>query len=63
MGRGSPGEAPSNIYAEVEMEAPPGAEGSRCIFWHSVLQKCQAGPVPGSQVSGGAGKIQITRAS
>ncbi|KAM7053560.1 SH2 domain-containing protein 2A isoform 1-T1 [Molossus nigricans] len=53
MGRGSPGEAPSNIYAEVELEVPPGAQGPRCIFWHSVLRKCQSRPVPGSQNPGG----------
>ncbi|XP_036129447.1 SH2 domain-containing protein 2A isoform X2 [Molossus molossus] len=53
MGRGSPGEAPSNIYAEVELEVPPGAQGPRCIFWHSVLRKCQSRPVQGSQNPGG----------
>uniref|UniRef100_A0A8C9DY34 SH2 domain containing 2A n=1 Tax=Phocoena sinus TaxID=42100 RepID=A0A8C9DY34_PHOSS len=47
MGRGSPGEAPSNIYAEVEGEGPP------CILRHKVLRKCQSRPVPGSQNPGG----------
>ncbi|XP_029083434.1 SH2 domain-containing protein 2A isoform X6 [Monodon monoceros] len=50
MGRGSPGEAPSNIYAEVEVKVPDsGCEGPPCILRHEVLRKCQSRPVPGSQ--------------
>ncbi|XP_053463776.1 SH2 domain-containing protein 2A isoform X2 [Nycticebus coucang] len=44
MGRGSPGEAPSNIYAEVEGEGP---------LSPPMLQKCPSRPVPGGQSSGG----------
>uniref|UniRef100_A0A8C6ED03 SH2 domain containing 2A n=1 Tax=Moschus moschiferus TaxID=68415 RepID=A0A8C6ED03_MOSMO len=47
MGRGSPGEAPSNIYAEVEGEDP------QFILRHEVLRKCQSRPVLGSQNPGG----------
>ncbi|CAK6439525.1 unnamed protein product [Pipistrellus nathusii] len=55
MGRGSPGEAPSNIYAEVEVEVgvPSRGEGPPCILQHSVLRKCRSRPVPGSQHPGG----------
>nr|XP_030697744.1 SH2 domain-containing protein 2A isoform X1 [Globicephala melas] len=54
MGRGSPGEGPSNIYAEVEVKVPDsGCEGPPCILRHEVLQKCQSRPVPGSQNPGG----------
>uniref|UniRef100_G1Q0N5 SH2 domain containing 2A n=1 Tax=Myotis lucifugus TaxID=59463 RepID=G1Q0N5_MYOLU len=55
MGRGSPGEAPSNIYAEVEveMEVPSGGEGPSCILWHPVLRKCRSRPLPGRQNPGG----------
>ncbi|XP_054418850.1 SH2 domain-containing protein 2A isoform X2 [Pteronotus mesoamericanus] len=53
MGRGSPGEAPSNIYAEVEMEVPPGSEGPPRTLQHPVLWKCRSRPVPGSQNTGG----------
>ncbi|XP_061041873.1 SH2 domain-containing protein 2A isoform X2 [Eubalaena glacialis] len=54
MGRGSPGEAPSNIYAEVEVKVPDsGCEGPPCILRHEVLRKCQSRPVPGSQNPGG----------
>lgn len=58
MGRGSPREAPSNIYAEVEVEVgvPPGGKGPRGTLWHSVLRKCRSRPVPGSQVHGVQGK-------
>ncbi|XP_066218244.1 SH2 domain-containing protein 2A isoform X1 [Saccopteryx leptura] len=51
MGRGSPGEAPSNIYAdvEVEVEVQSGGEGPPCIFRHPVLRKCWSRPVLGSQ--------------
>ncbi|XP_011934137.1 PREDICTED: SH2 domain-containing protein 2A isoform X2 [Cercocebus atys] len=45
MGRGSPGEAPSNIYVEVEDEGPPATLG------HPVLRKSRSRPVPGGQVS------------
>ncbi|XP_030792361.1 SH2 domain-containing protein 2A isoform X6 [Rhinopithecus roxellana] len=44
MGRGSPGEAPSNIYVEVEDEGPPTTLG------HPVLRKSRSRPVPGGQV-------------
>ncbi|KAM9242356.1 SH2 domain-containing protein 2A isoform 1-T1 [Dugong dugon] len=51
MGRGSPGEAPSNIYAEVE--APSRSEGPRSTMGHQILRKCQSRPLPGSQNPGG----------
>ncbi|XP_048214168.1 SH2 domain-containing protein 2A [Perognathus longimembris pacificus] len=47
MGWGSPGEAPSNIYAEVE--GPPETVSIK----HPVLRKCQSRPVPGHQVKQG----------
>ncbi|XP_008047987.1 SH2 domain-containing protein 2A isoform X2 [Carlito syrichta] len=47
MGRGSPGEAPSNIYAEVEDEGP------LTLLRHPVLRKCRSRPVPGGQNPGG----------
>uniref|UniRef100_A0A8C0T0H2 SH2 domain-containing protein n=1 Tax=Canis lupus familiaris TaxID=9615 RepID=A0A8C0T0H2_CANLF len=50
MGRGSPGEAPCNVYAEVEVEVPPGAGGPPCVLGHRALRKCRSRPVPGSQV-------------
>ncbi|XP_059998281.1 SH2 domain-containing protein 2A isoform X1 [Lagenorhynchus albirostris] len=54
MGRGSPGEGPSNIYAEVEVKVPDsGCEGPPCILRHEVVRKCQSRPVPGSQNPGG----------
>ncbi|XP_074174936.1 SH2 domain-containing protein 2A isoform X2 [Rhinolophus sinicus] len=49
MGRGSPGEAPSNIYAEVEMELCAGGHGPPSIPVHPVLRKCRSRPVPGGQ--------------
>lgn len=50
MGRGSPGEAPSNIYAEVEVREPDSrSQDPRCILRHEVLRKCQSRPVLGSQ--------------
>ncbi|XP_025143425.2 SH2 domain-containing protein 2A isoform X2 [Bubalus bubalis] len=50
MGRGSPGEAPSNIYAEVEVRQPDSrSEDPQCILRHEVLRKCQSRPVLGSQ--------------
>ncbi|XP_032701026.1 SH2 domain-containing protein 2A isoform X3 [Lontra canadensis] len=52
MGRGSPGEAPGNVYAEVEAEAPPGAGGPPCVLGHPALRKCRSRPVPGGQVTG-----------
>uniref|UniRef100_A0A8C7C5L6 SH2 domain containing 2A n=1 Tax=Neovison vison TaxID=452646 RepID=A0A8C7C5L6_NEOVI len=52
MGRGSPGEAPGNVYAEVEAEAPPGAGGAPCVLGHPALRKCRSRPVPGGQVTG-----------
>ncbi|XP_004778530.1 SH2 domain-containing protein 2A isoform X1 [Mustela putorius furo] len=53
MGRGSPGEAPGNVYAEVEAEAPPGAGGAPCVLRHPALRKCRSRPVPGGQNLGG----------
>ncbi|XP_047415912.1 SH2 domain-containing protein 2A isoform X2 [Sciurus carolinensis] len=47
MGRGSPGEASSNIYAEVEGLSAMASTG------HPVLRKCQSRPVPGGQNPGG----------
>ncbi|XP_041618010.1 SH2 domain-containing protein 2A isoform X3 [Vulpes lagopus] len=52
MGRGSPGEAPCNVYAEVEVEVPPGAGGPSCVLGHRALRKCRSRPVPGSQNTG-----------
>ncbi|XP_072686123.1 SH2 domain-containing protein 2A isoform X1 [Canis lupus baileyi] len=52
MGRGSPGEAPCNVYAEVEVEVPPGAGGPPCVLGHRALRKCRSRPVPGSQNPG-----------
>ncbi|XP_027467935.1 SH2 domain-containing protein 2A isoform X3 [Zalophus californianus] len=49
MGRGSPGEAPSNVYAEVEV--PPGAGGQPCGLGHLALRKCRSRPVAGGQQS------------
>ncbi|XP_003308565.3 SH2 domain-containing protein 2A isoform X6 [Pan troglodytes] len=48
MGRGSPGEAPSNIYVEVEDEGLPATLG------HPVLRKSWSRPVPGGQNTGGS---------
>ncbi|XP_058395473.1 SH2 domain-containing protein 2A [Diceros bicornis minor] len=53
MGRGSPGEATSNIYAEVEVGVPAGEEGPPSVLQHLVLRKCRSKPVPGSQNLGG----------
>ncbi|XDC49805.1 hypothetical protein R6Z07M_000987 [Ovis aries] len=65
MGRGSPGEAPSNIYgspgeassniyAEVEVREPDSrSEDPQFILRHEVLRKCQSRPVLGSQNPGG----------
>lgn len=55
MGRGSPGEASSNIYAEVEVEVELRArgDGPPCLPGHRVLRKCRSRPVPGSQNPGG----------
>ena len=59
MGRGSPGEAPSNIYAEVEVREPDSrSQDPHCILRHEVLRKCQSRPVLGSQVNGGAEKSE-----
>ncbi|XP_077620204.1 SH2 domain-containing protein 2A [Crocuta crocuta] len=49
MGRGSPGEAPSNVYAEVEVQLPPEAGGPPCALGHPALRKCRSRPVPRSQ--------------
>uniref|UniRef100_A0A667IYL6 SH2 domain containing 2A n=1 Tax=Lynx canadensis TaxID=61383 RepID=A0A667IYL6_LYNCA len=43
MGRGSPGEAPGNVYAEVEAGGPP------CALAHPALRKCRSRPVPRNQ--------------
>ncbi|XP_034865739.1 SH2 domain-containing protein 2A isoform X1 [Mirounga leonina] len=51
MGRGSPGEAPSNVYAEVEVT--PGAGGQPCGLGHLALRRCRSRPVAGGQNSGG----------
>ncbi|XP_011848214.1 PREDICTED: SH2 domain-containing protein 2A isoform X1 [Mandrillus leucophaeus] len=48
MGRGSPGEAPSNIYVEVEDEGP------LATLEHPVLRKSRSRPVPGGQNTGGS---------
>lgn len=56
MGRGSPREAASNIYAELEVEEPSGGEGRPGSRGHPVLRKCRSRPVSGSQVGGGAGR-------
>ncbi|KAG8519941.1 SH2 domain-containing protein 2A [Galemys pyrenaicus] len=52
MGRGSPGENPSNIYSEVEVKAPSRTEGLPCPTGHPGLQKCCSRPAPGSQNPG-----------
>ncbi|XP_035871002.1 SH2 domain-containing protein 2A isoform X1 [Phyllostomus discolor] len=57
MGRGSPGEAPSNIYAEVEAAVPSGSKGPPCILQHPVLWKCRSRPVPGSQFQAPSGHL------
>ncbi|XP_023409863.1 SH2 domain-containing protein 2A isoform X3 [Loxodonta africana] len=51
MGWGSPGEAPSNIYAEVEV--PSRREGPQSVVGHRILQKCRSRPVSGNQNPGG----------
>ncbi|KAK2500775.1 hypothetical protein MC885_004432 [Smutsia gigantea] len=53
MGRGSPGDAPSNIYAEVEAEELAGGEGPPGILRHQVLRKCPSRPSSGGQNLGG----------
>ncbi|XP_006976476.3 SH2 domain-containing protein 2A [Peromyscus maniculatus bairdii] len=50
MGRGSPGEASSNIYAEVE--GPSGVAPTG----HPILQKCWSRPVSGGQAKAVPGK-------
>ncbi|XP_043423824.1 SH2 domain-containing protein 2A [Prionailurus bengalensis] len=49
MGRGSPGEAPGNVYAEVEVQLAPGAGGPPCALAHPALRKCRSRPVPRNQ--------------
>lgn len=73
MGRGSPGEAPSNIYgspeeassniyAEVEVREPDSrSEDPQFILRHEVLRKCQSRPVLGSQVNGAAEKSETPK--
>lgn len=51
MGRGSPGDAPSNIYAEVE-----GPSGTAPIG-HPILRKCWSRPISRGQVREVQGKI------
>ncbi|XP_035307802.1 SH2 domain-containing protein 2A isoform X1 [Cricetulus griseus] len=55
MGRGSPGEAPSNIYAEVEGPSGMAPTG------HPILQKCWSRPISGGQVKGAQGKKNSRR--
>ncbi|XP_012790593.1 SH2 domain-containing protein 2A [Sorex araneus] len=52
MGRGSPGEAPGNIYSEVEMEAPSRGEDQKTVRQHPALRKCWSRPVSGGQNPG-----------
>lgn len=61
MGRGSPGEAASNIYAEVEVEEPSAGEARPGIRGRPALRKCRSRPVSGSQVGGGAGRSELAR--
>ncbi|XP_058558384.1 SH2 domain-containing protein 2A isoform X2 [Neofelis nebulosa] len=49
VGRGSPGEAPGNVYAEVEVQLAPGAGGPPCALEHPALRKCRSRPVPRNQ--------------
>lgn len=55
MGRGSPGDAPSNIYAEVDgpREMPP--------IGHPTLHKCWSRPISGGQGKGVQGKKSSRR--
>ncbi|KAL1777633.1 SH2 domain-containing protein 2A isoform X1 [Sigmodon hispidus] len=46
MGRGSPGEAPSNIYAEVDRPSEMAPTG------HPILQKCWSRPISGGHEKG-----------
>ncbi|XP_021014584.1 SH2 domain-containing protein 2A isoform X2 [Mus caroli] len=55
MGRGSPGDAPSNIYAEVE-----GPSGTAPIG-HPILRKCWSRPISRGQVREVQGKISSRR--
>ncbi|XP_052587555.1 SH2 domain-containing protein 2A isoform X3 [Peromyscus californicus insignis] len=55
MGRGSPGEAPSNIYAEVEGPSGMAPTG------HPTLQKCWSRPISGGQAKGVQGKKSSRR--
>ncbi|XP_077012631.1 SH2 domain-containing protein 2A isoform X2 [Tamandua tetradactyla] len=48
MGRGSPGESASNIYAEVEVPTS-GGEDLLPILGHPILRKCRSRPVPRGQ--------------
>uniref|UniRef100_A0A452RDU7 SH2 domain containing 2A n=1 Tax=Ursus americanus TaxID=9643 RepID=A0A452RDU7_URSAM len=52
MGRGSPGEAPSNVYAEVEAQVPQGPADPPCVLGHPALRKCRSRPVQGGQNPG-----------
>ncbi|XP_037681625.1 SH2 domain-containing protein 2A isoform X2 [Choloepus didactylus] len=51
MGRGSPGESCSNIYAEVEVPTA-GDEGPLPILRHPILRKCRSRPVARGQNPG-----------
>ncbi|XP_005356989.1 SH2 domain-containing protein 2A [Microtus ochrogaster] len=55
MGRGSPGEAPSNIYAEVEGPSGTASTG------HPVLRKCWSRPISGGQAKRVQGKKSSRR--
>ncbi|XP_052036142.1 SH2 domain-containing protein 2A [Apodemus sylvaticus] len=55
MGRGSPGDAPSNIYAEVD--GPSGMVPAG----HPILQKCWSRPTSGGQGKGVQGKKSSRR--
>ncbi|XP_004480637.1 SH2 domain-containing protein 2A [Dasypus novemcinctus] len=50
MGRGSPADSSSNIYAEVEV--PSGSEDPLPILSHPFLRKCRSRPVPRGQKPG-----------
>ncbi|XP_049637571.1 SH2 domain-containing protein 2A [Suncus etruscus] len=53
MGRGSPGEAPGNIYSEVELEVSSGSQDQKTVGQRQALRKCRSRPIPGGQNLGG----------
>ncbi|XP_028609117.1 SH2 domain-containing protein 2A [Grammomys surdaster] len=55
MGRGSPGDAPSNIYAEVDGPSGMAPTG------HPILRQCWSRPISGGQVKGMQGKKSSRR--